>query len=219
MAKKFGQVLFTLLIAGGLFISACSPASSIEKEIENNPEPQPTAALVVPSETEEIKDEPIPAIDVSKWSVKVAGLECKLESYGDKYLGWYMADCTEQLWFPIGQTTPIEINLLDHETCTIKPIDDFKIAIQDKSLHADPVEFVQIEDAQWGCQIPYSDTADMEVVCGLGVDCEGIGEEIRVLIFGKTIRDYLKKENGGGNGFDDGTGGGSGEEGPPGWGE
>ena len=196
MVKKSRQVLFTLLIAGGVFISACSSAPSVEKEIENTPKPEPTTMLVVPTENEKIIDELIPVIDVSEWKVTVGSLECTLEQYENDYPGLYMVDCREQIWFPIGQTTPIEINLLDSEACTISPIDDFEKAIQGMSIDTIPVDFIQTEDGQWGCQVPFSDTAGIEVVCGLGVDCEGIGEESRVIIFGKTKRDYLKEENG-----------------------
>jgi len=215
IVNRLGQTIFTLLIAGGLYISACSPAPMNEKEIVNNPESEPTATPIEPNESEEIIDEPTRVIDVSEWIVTVGGLECTLEPYGNEFPGWYMADCPEQLWFPIGQTTTIELDLLDSETCIISPVVAFEIKIQDLSIDAMVVEFVQMDEGGWGCRIPYSDTAGIEVVCGLEVDCEGIGEELRALIFGKTIRIYLKEENGGINGFDDGTGGGSGEEEKP----
>ena len=73
MTYKFGQVSFALLIAGGLFFSACSPAPIIETEIENTPEPEPTATLVVSTEKEEIINEPTPPLDVSEWMVTVGG--------------------------------------------------------------------------------------------------------------------------------------------------
>jgi hypothetical protein len=200
IVRRLGQTIFTLLIAGGLFISACSPAPSVEKEIENTPEPEPTTTLVVPTEIEEIIDEPIPVSDVSGWVVTIGCLECTLELFGGDYPGWYMADCPEQLWFPIEQTAVIELNLLDSETCIISPIDDFEIAIQDLSIDAMIVKFIQIEDGGWGCLIPYSDTAGIEVVCGFEVECGVNNDEIKVIIFGKTIRVYLKEENGGGSG-------------------
>jgi len=211
---RYQRIIIGLFLILSL-ISACSPAPMIEKEVENTPEPEPTTTPVVPTEIEEIIDGPIPVIDVSEWIVTIGAQECSLVSLGDEYPGWYMADCPEQLWFPIGQTSPIEINLLDSETCAISSIDDFKIAIQDISIDAMPVEFVQMDEGGWGCQIPYSDTAGIEVVCGLEVDCEGIGEELRVLIFGKTIRVYSGGNGSSKNGGSVGNGGGQTAPPPP----
>jgi hypothetical protein len=58
----------------------------------------------------------------------------------------------------------------------------------------------------------------LEVVCGFEVDCEGIGEEIKVIIKGKSIRAYLGGSSGseGTSGGDQSslpTGGGGSEEG------
>ena len=206
MAKKSGQILFTLIIAGGVFMSACSPPPMIEKEIEHSPEPQPTATLVVPTEIEEIIDEPTPMIDVSVWIVTVGGLECMLEAYGVDYPGWYTLACPEQLWLPIGQITQMELNIEDDESCTLRSIEDFEMLALDLSLEAAPVEFVPIEDGGWGCQIPYSDTAGIKVVCGF--ECEGDG--ISVIIFGKTKRVYT----GEGSGSEDNDGS-EGNQSPP----
>jgi hypothetical protein len=158
---------------------------------------------------------PIQAIDVSGWVVTVGSLKCALEPSGDEYPGWYMADCPEQLWFPIGQTTTLEINSLDSETCAISPIDNFEIAIRDITIDALPVEFTQIEDAQWGCQISYSDTAGIEVVCGLEVDCEEFDNEKKVIIFGRTIRVNSGGDSGGGNENGNGGSQSSSDDSPP----
>ena len=213
--RRYQRIIIGLCLILCL-ISACSPAPVVE--IENNPEPDPTATPIEPTETEEIIDTPTPVIDVSGWIVTVGSIECSLESFGDELPGWYMADCPEQLWFPIRQTTPIEINLLDSETCTVSPIDDFETAIQGLSKGATAVEFIQLEDGQWGCYVPYSDTAGIEVTCGFG--CEG--EEVGIILNGKTIRNYSggggeSNSSGGDHAGESGSSGGgqAGDEEPP----
>ena len=59
--RRYQRIIIGLCLILSL-ISACSPDPGVERKIENTPEPEPTAALVVPVETEEIIDEPIPVI-------------------------------------------------------------------------------------------------------------------------------------------------------------
>ena len=66
-----------------------------------------------------------------------------------------------------------------------------------------------MEDGYWGCQVPYSDTSGIEVVCVF--ECGE--EEIGLIIHGKTIRVYFGGN--GGNGSSGSYGGQTGEEGPP----
>lgn len=57
---------------------------------------------------------------------------------------------------------------------------------QENFLDALQIKFVQMEEDRWGCQMPYSDKAGSEVVCGLG--CEE--QEIGIILYGKTMRNY-----------------------------
>ena len=206
-AKHILLLSFTVV----LIISNCSTNTEPTNSPAEKSDQVNAKVILSPTFTSVPTMTPTPPLDVSEWIVNVGGQKCTLEPFGDEFPGWYMVDCPEELWFPMGQTTTIEINLLDRETCTISPINDFETAIQNLSIGAMPVEFDQMNEGGCGCQVPYSDTAGLEVVCGF--ECGGEG--IRVIFIGKTIRVNLKEENGGNNGFDDGTGGGSGEEGPP----
>ena len=176
-------------------ISACSPAPMIEEVIQNIPDPEPTETLVESTENEEIIDEPTPTLDVSGWIVKIGELECSLEKFDDEYPRWYKAVCTEDLWLPIGQITPVQI-IEGEGNCDLKPAEDFEEIRQEYFPDALQLKFVEMEDGQWGCQVPFSDTAGIKVVCGFR--CER--DEIGVIVQGKTIRVY----RGGGDGSEGG---------------
>ena len=202
--RRYQRIIIGLSLILSL-ISTCSRAPLIEKVIENNPEPEPTETLVVSTETEEIIDEPTPTLDVSRWIVKIGEMGCVIEPLGYEQSGWYMAVCPEELWLPIGQTSTVEV-IVDDVSCDLKSVEALEEITQEYFPDSLQLEFVEMEDGSWGCQIPYSDTAGIDVVCGFV--CEE--EEIGIIISGKTIRNYIR-----GDGGRDDNSGSSGKQPPP----
>lgn len=180
-----------------MLITACSPATVSTPTPKGAPTLTPTETIA-PTLTEGIIIEPTPALDVSGWIVKVGEMKCNLEPLGEEYQNWYVAVCPEELWLPIGQTTQVEV-IASEEGCDLKPAEDLEKITKEYFTDALQLEFVQMEDNQWGCQVPYSDTAGIELVCVFECGEKDIG----LIIQGKTIRVYT-----GGNGGSSGSEGG-----------
>jgi hypothetical protein len=121
MQIRIKRILLILFIVV-LILSSCV-ANDIQPNSRTESSDQVVAAVtLMPTFTPVPTKTPTSAVDVSEWIVKVGEQECRLIPYGDESPNWHMADCPEQLWFPIGQTAAIELNLLDSEPCTISPI-------------------------------------------------------------------------------------------------
>lgn len=218
MKVKVSVLIMIILV----IISSCAPSPEIiaaQTAAVWTQTPEPTEEVVAEESTiaEEKTIKPTPTPDVSSWIVNVGDMKCSPQPLSEKYPDWYLVDCTEDLWLPISQTTIIEV-YIDGESCDLRSMELLEEVAQEYFLDALQLTFVQIEDGQWGCYVPYSNQAGFNVGCGFG--CEG--EEVGIILNGKTIRNYSggggesNSSGGGHTGESNSSGGGqAGEEGPP----
>lgn len=187
--KRFRSyiILFILLL---LLLSSCKlPVEEVDDKETQGPEMVLIEEEATP--TKKAVVEPTPTLDISEWFVKIGEMECKLEQLDDVYPERFVAMCPKEVWLPIGQITQVDVIVGESCLDDLKSAEGFREVMQKHFPGARQVEFVQMEDRRWGCQVPFSDTAGLEVVCGIGC------EEIRIILKGKTIRNYSENSSGG----------------------
>jgi hypothetical protein len=203
--KRLAKSTILILLIFTSF-TACEPISEEVIAVGDIHELEAEGVVEDPTTTtEEIVVIPTPTPDISKWIVKVGDIECGLEALGEDYPGWYKVFCTENVWLPIGQTTAIEVTA-STGVCALIPTDILEEIIQEYLPDALQFEFVQMDDGRLGCHVPFSDTAGVKVVCGF--ECGG--EEIGIILNGKTIRNFSRGSTG-----SSGNSSGSGQQPPP----
>ena len=202
--KKIGKATGLIML-----VTFTSSACILENDVglEDNPKSVNIQNFEEPTPRSEIIPKPTPTLDFSDWYLQISEMQCGLELLDDANPGRFVAVCPEEVWLSINQITQVDV-IVGEYCLDLKSAEYFADAIEKHFPGILQIEFVQIEGSQWGCYVPFSDTAGIGVVCGIG--CEEIG----IFLEGKTIRNYsLDKDNdsGGGSKADD--------EPPPSWNE
>lgn len=190
MRKLLKKVLIYFLMLG--LIISCSGMDVPVPENENHRENEIQTETVLPTPTNEILVEPTPPLDFSEWYIKIGEMQCRLELLEDSYPERFLAVCPEEVWLPISQITQVDV-IMGEYCLDLKSVEDFIDVIEKHFPGVQQIEFVEMQDGQWGCQVPYSDQAGIEIVCGIG--CEEIGIILNV----KTIRNSSSGSGGSGS--------------------